>query len=55
MGRQQNPRFFTEKSGLKLIYATLIRVADNGQRVGITATERAQLNLLYQGIGDPAR
>ena len=37
------PRFFTEKSGLKLVHATLIRAADNGQRVGITATERAQL------------
>ena len=41
------PRFFTEKSGLKRVHATLIRAADNGQRVGITATERAQLNLLY--------
>ena len=44
------PRFFTEKSGLKLVHATLIRAADNGQRVGITATERAQLNLLYQEL-----
>ena len=35
---------------LKLVHATLIRAANNGQRVGITATERAQLNLLYQEL-----
>ena len=44
------PRFFTEKSCLKLVHATLIRAADNWQRVGITATERAQLKLLYQEL-----
>jgi len=44
------PRFFTEKSCLKLVHATLIRAADNWQRIGITATEQAQLNLLYQEL-----
>jgi len=44
------PRFFTEKSCLKLVHATLIRAADTWQRVGITATEKAQLNLLYQEL-----
>ena len=43
------PRFFTEKSGLKLVYATLIRAADNGQRVGITATERAPVPFQSRG------
>ena len=44
------PRFFTEKSCLKLVHATLIRAADTWQRIGITATEHTQLNLLYQEL-----
>ena len=44
------PRFFTEKSCLKLVHATLIRAAQGWQRVGITATERAQLNALYEAL-----
>ena len=41
---------WSARGGLKLVHATLIRAADNWQRVGITATERAQLNLLYQEL-----
>ncbi len=44
------PRFFNEKSCLKLVHATLIRAAGTWQRIGITATERAQLDLLYQEL-----
>ena len=44
------PRFFNEKSCLKLVHATLIRAADSWQRIGITATEKAQLHLLYQEL-----
>ena len=44
------PRFFTEKSCLKLVHATLIRAADTWQRIGITATEHAQLTLLCQEL-----
>ena len=43
-------RFFNEKSCLKLVHATLIRAAGIWQRIGITATERAQLDLLYQEL-----
>ena len=44
------PRFFNEKSCLKLVHATLIRAAGTWQRIGITATERAQLDLLFQEL-----
>ncbi len=44
------PRFFNEKSCLKLVHAPLIRAAGTWQRIGITATERAQLDLLYQEL-----
>lgn len=37
------PRFFTEKSGLKLIYATLIRVAKKWNRIKITFNEQTQI------------
>ncbi len=44
------PRFFNEKSCLKLVHATLIRTAYSWHRIGITATEKAQLHLLYQEL-----
>ncbi len=37
------PRFFTEKSGLKLVYAVLIRVAQRWNKVKITFDEKAQI------------
>ncbi len=37
------PRFFTEKSGLKLIYATLIRVAQRWNSIKITFNEQTQI------------
>lgn len=42
------PRFFTEKSCLKLVFAVLIRAAARWQTISITATEYAQLKMLYQ-------
>ncbi len=41
------PRFFTEKSCLKLVHATLIRAAVRWQRISITPLEYEQLKLLY--------
>ncbi len=45
------PRFFTEKSCLKLVHATLIRAALRWQRIKITPLEYEQLRLLYQELG----
>ncbi len=45
------PRFFTEQSCLKLVFATLIRAAARWQRVAITPLEMAQLQVLYQERG----
>lgn len=45
------PRFFTEKSCLKLVFATLLRAAERWQRIAITSLEHAQLQLLYQERG----
>lgn len=42
------PRFFTEKSCLKLVHATLIRAAARWQRIKITALEMEQIRLLYE-------
>ena len=42
------PRFFTEKSCLKLVHAVLIRAANRWQNTHITSTEDAQLRLLYE-------
>ena len=42
------PRFFSEKSCLKLVYAVLIRAADRWQRINIAATEYIQLQLIYE-------
>lgn len=45
------PRCFTEKSCLKLVYATLVRAAAGWHKVPISALERGQLQLLYQQQG----
>ncbi|MGH7615475.1 MAG: IS256 family transposase, partial [Gemmatimonadales bacterium] len=42
------PRFFTEQSCVKLVFATLIRAAERWQRIAITPLEYAQLQVLYQ-------
>lgn len=42
------PHFFTEKSCLKLVHATLIRAATRWQRVRITPLEYQQLALLFE-------
>jgi putative transposase len=49
------PRFFTEKSCLKLVFATLDRAAARWQRVRITPLEYEQIKLIYkqQGIAQP--
>ncbi len=50
------PRFFTEQSCVKLVFATLIRAAQRWQRIAITPLELAQLDLLYAERGlAPAR
>ncbi len=45
------PRFFDEKSCLKLAFATLIRVSEKWQRLGINAFEKGQLRKLRQELG----
>jgi transposase-like protein len=45
------PRFFTEKSCLKLVHATLIRAATRWQRIKITPLELEQIRLLYEQKG----
>ena len=49
------PRFFTGKSGLKLVHATLIRAADNWQRSGHHSDGKGAAQPPIPGIGDPAR
>lgn len=50
------PRFFSEKSCLKLVHATLIRAAARWQRIRITPLEFEQIRLLYQELEiTPAR
>ena len=44
------PRFFDERSCLKLAFAALERAARRGQRVGITELEQQQLALLRQEL-----
>ncbi|MDE2028791.1 MAG: IS256 family transposase [Candidatus Omnitrophica bacterium] len=48
------PRFFTEKSGLKLVYSVLIRVAQGWNMVKITFDEKAQLMALRDELGQKA-
>jgi putative transposase len=45
------PRFFTEQSCVKLVFATLIRAAERWQRIALTPLEYAQLQVLYQERG----
>ncbi len=44
------PRFFTEKSCLKLVYATLWRASCRWQRIRLTAMDRAALIVLRQQL-----
>ena len=44
------PRFFTEKSGLKLVYATLIRVAMRWNAVKFTFNEQTQILALRDAL-----
>jgi putative transposase len=45
------PRFFTEKSCLKLVFATLWRASQRWQDVRMTDIERQQLRLLRRELG----
>ncbi len=48
------PRLLDEKSAMKLVFATLIRVSDRWQRVSVSDLERQQLRLLRRELGiDP--
>jgi transposase-like protein len=44
------PRFFDERSCLKLAYAALQRAAERWQKVTITELEQRQLELLRQAL-----
>ena len=48
------PRFFTEKSGLKLVYSVLIRVAQGWNKVKFTFDEKAQIMALRDELGQKA-
>jgi putative transposase len=45
------PRFFDEKSCLKLVFATLIRVSQRWQRIRMTSFELAQIDKLRRELG----
>lgn len=48
------PRFYDEKSAMKLVFATLMRVSDRWNRVLVSEIELQQLRLLRQQLGvDP--
>ena len=48
------PRLLDERSAMKLVFATLIRVSDRWQRVPLSDLERQQLRLLRRELGvDP--
>jgi transposase-like protein len=48
------PRFTDEKSAMKLVFATLIRVSESWSRVLVSELERQQLKLLRRQLGiDP--
>lgn len=48
------PRFTDEKSAMKLVFATLIRVSERWSRVSVSELERQQLKLLRRELGiDP--
>jgi putative transposase len=44
-------RFFDEKSCLKLVFATLIRVSQRWQRIRVTSFELAQIDKLCKELG----
>jgi hypothetical protein len=46
-----HPRFFTEKSGLKLVFAILWRAGQHRQRVRMSEIERQQLALIRCKLG----
>ena len=48
------PRFFTEKSGLKLVYSVLIRVAQGWNKVKFTFDEKVQIMALRDELGQKA-
>jgi hypothetical protein len=45
------PRFFDEKSCLKLVFATLICVSQRWQRIRMTSFELAQIDKLRRELG----
>lgn len=45
------PRFSDEKSAMKLVFATLIRVSERWQRVSVSDLEHQQLRLLRKELG----
>jgi putative transposase len=48
------PRFTDEKSAMKLVFATLIRVSERWSRLSVSELERKQLGLLRRELGiDP--
>ena len=47
------PRFFDERSCLKLVYATLVRASQRWQRIRVTDAERVHLLRLRQNQGLP--
>ncbi|HLW58552.1 MAG TPA: IS256 family transposase [bacterium] len=49
------PRFFDERSCLKLVYATLVRASRRWQRIRITDAERAHLRRLRQQLAIPVQ
>ena len=49
------PRFTDERSAIKLVFATQIRVSERWSRVSISELERQQLKLLRRELGiDPS-
>jgi len=48
------PRFFDEKSCLKLVFGTLIRAANRWRRITISELQAAQLQRLRQELGQPS-
>jgi putative transposase len=47
------PRFFDERSCLKLVYATLVRESERWYRIPISDVEREHLRRLRQELGIP--
>lgn len=47
------PRLLDERSAMKLVFATLIRVSDRWQRLPVSDLERGQLRMLRRELLDP--